>query len=441
LTIKVECTLISVPIEGEIMFSVKKKVSYQFYDDFCIIIDHAKSCDYKLNSVASSIFKKIVSKQKEFVSDELEFIDELIEAGIVSRDGDSYDQEEVEYEKRSGLNSSVWEELNEYAAHYLIPVSAIAELTYNCPLECRHCYIDRSEVKKNEELSLLQYMDFIDQFRELGGLYLTLTGGDPFLHRDFEEIFNYARTKKIAVSIMSSGFNCDPEMIKRMAGKGVESFQLSIYGHNSKIHDSFTGIPGSFEQAVNTLRTFKQNGVYVQAAVIVTNQNIDSFDEIITFLENEKIRYVLNHNIFPKRNGDKTVQGLNITKEQLQNCLNKTGVPGKPRLFEKKDNDPVCNTARSLFSINPVGTIYPCIEIRIPAGSIKNEQLDKIWNKSKILNQLRNIKIRDLEDCPQCKLREFCNRCTGTALKEGLSIAGHSNFDCLFAEIKSNAKI
>ncbi len=422
------------------MFSVREKISYQFYDDFCIIIDHAKSCDYKLNREASSIFKKIVSEQKEFAPDEVEFIDQLIDAGIVSGNCESHDQDEIEYEKKSSLNSSVWEELNEYASENLIPISAVAELTYSCPLNCEHCYIDRSEVKKEEEMSLSQYRGFIDQFRELGGLYLTLTGGDPFCHKDFEEIFNYARSRKIAVSVMSSGMDCNDKLIERMSQKGVESFQLSIYGHNRDIHDSFTGKPGSFEKAVNTLKTFKRNGAYVQAAVIITRHNIDYFDEIITFLENEEIRYVFTYNIFPKRDGDKTVQALNITKEQLKKCLNKTGFLGKPRLKGKKNNDPVCNTARSLFSIDPKGTVYPCVELRASSGFLKNDIFKNIWVNSEVFNNIRSIKFGDIEDCPDCNLKDSCNRCSGLAWKEGFPVTGHSPEDCLHAQVRSEIK-
>lgn len=419
------------------MFNIAKKISYQFYDDFCVILNHADGNDYRLNSSGAEIFRKTTDNSSSFSAEELEFIEDLISAGIVFRDDEIIETMDMDFPQNGGINSSIWNELTEFASQNIIPVSAILELTYRCPVNCVHCYIDRSSVTSENELSFEKYAEFIDDFRSLGGLYLVLTGGDPLLHKDFEKIFNYARKKHIAVSIMSSGVNSDPNLLERISRLGIMSFQASIHGHNSEIHDKFAGVPGSFEKTLATLRFLKKRGVFIQVAVIINRQNIEFFDEIINLLENEKINYVFNFEMFQKRNGDPFPVSLNISEDQLKSCLQKTGNLGKPRLADKKPEDPQCNAARSLFSINPAGTVFPCLELRIPAGSIKDSTLGEIWNKSKVLNEIRNIKFKDLTDCPTCEFKNFCNRCPGAATREGLKITEHSSTDCAFAKTTS----
>lgn len=421
------------------MFFIGRKTSYQLYDDFCVIINHNDGSDYKLNKSAAEIFKKIESGHIDFSSEELEFIDELISAGVVF-DGEETENNSDALLESSGLESSVWSELNEFASLNIIPVTATLELTYRCPVNCIHCYIDRSAVVVENELSFKEYVRFIDEFRSMGGLYLILTGGDPFLHRDFEKIFNYARSKHIAVSVMSSGYGCDKPLLKRISNLGLMSFQATLHGHNNSIHDRFTKVDGSFEKTLDTLRTMKGLGVYVQAAVSINTNNIKHFNQIISFLESEKMNYVFNYEMLPKRTGDKSPAELNISENELSECYSKTGISQKHRLSGKLPDDPPCNAARSLFSIDPSGRVFPCIELRVCAGDIKNGSFLDIWKNSTVLNDIRHLKFKDLSVCSKCELKDMCNRCPGNSLREGLDITDHSARDCFYAGINSQVK-
>ncbi|MGI6393717.1 MAG: radical SAM/SPASM domain-containing protein [bacterium] len=416
------------------MFKVSKKISFQFYKDFCIILNHADSSDYKLNLSGSSIFKKIADGISDFSQEELLFVEELVSVGIVEKEGKLIQLQNLEEQK--GIESSVWEELLEYGEKNLVPISGVIELTYDCPLSCLHCYINKLEVKANERLHFDEYAKFIDEFKKLGGLYLVFTGGDPLLHEDFEKIFNYAREKNIAVSIMSSGWTNDFELLKRTSKKGIVSFQASLHGHNSEIHDKFTRKKGSFDSVMKVLRFLKKEGVFVQAAVPVTTENILFFDEICSFLKNEKIVHVFNYDIFEKRNGDKSPLKFNVSREQIKECYKKTAFFSKSRLAEKKEDDSPCSAARAQFSLNPSGVLFPCLEIRIPAGNIKEKSFEELWKNAPFFNEIRALKFKDLFECPKCDAKNFCDRCVGKSLREGLDLTGHSLTDCLFAALK-----
>lgn len=420
------------------MFRISKLVSFNSYPDMFIVIDHADGSDYELNSAAAAIFKKIEKNEQNYSEGELEFIEDLINAGIVFKDGGK--EPYPSCKDIRNLESPLWKKLTANCSENIIPLSAVLELTYRCPVECIHCYIDRSAVSLNEEMSFKDYSKFIDEFRSMGGLYIVLTGGDPFLHGDFEKIFNYARERHIAVSVMSSGCCCDIELLKRMSNLGIMSFQASIHGHTAATHDSFTGIRGSFERTVGTLRYLKDSGVYVQAAVIVNRRNIDHFDDIVRLLDHERISYSFNFEMFPKRNGDRSPVELNAGYENILECLLKTGDPGMPRLAGKNHDDPPCNAARSVVSVDPSGDVFPCIEIRKCAGNIKNSAFSDIWSSSAVMENIRDLRISDLSGCPECSLREFCDRCHGNALRNKLEITDHSRSDCIFAELRKTVR-
>jgi len=408
-------------------------ISYRRYDDFFIVLDHRSGREYKLNSVGGTIIENIDQGKDSGIDCNSQFIQTLRNAGIVKGDQNKNSTPDKNIDRNK--SDTVFDELVVYASQKSVPISAILELTYRCPLNCSHCYVDRSEVDEARELHKETYFKFIDDFRKLGGIYVVLTGGDPLLHKDFEPIFNYLRSKRIAVSIMSSGFSSDYALLKRVAARGVSTFQVSIHGHNAEIHDSFTGVKGSFDSAMKTLRFMKKEGVAIQAAISVNTNNVNFFSQILDFLKNEQVEAVMNYEMFPKRNGDCSPAKLNISKEELLNCMKIANKEISSRLKNKGPNDPPCNSARALFSLDPAGNIFPCLEIRQKAGNIKNEKLTSIWNNSEILNEIRNIKVKDLKECLDCDDKDFCNRCHGSALKRDLSILDHSKFDCICANL------
>lgn len=412
--------------------TISAQISYHRYDDFFIVLDHRSGREYRLNSDGGAVIENIDQGKESENKNNSEFIQALKKLGIVESDcAGSLADNKIVAEKE---NNSVFDELIVYAAEKMIPVSTIVELTYRCPLNCTHCYIDRSEVPPKDELKKEDYFKFTDEFHALGGIYAILTGGDPLLHKDFESIFNYFRAKRIAVSIMSSGFNADRKLLARIAKKGISTFQVSIHGHNSEIHDNFTGVAGSFDSAVSTLRTMRDLGVSVQAATSVNKKNINFFKDILDFLKAEQIEAVINYEMFPKRNGDTSPVDLNISEDELLNCLKIANKDVNSRLNGKGPDDFPCNAARSLFSLNPAGDIFPCLEIRKKAGNIKNEKLEHIWKNSSTLQTIRKIKLRDLKDCPDCKYRNYCSRCHGNALKNSLEITDHSDKECVMAK-------
>ncbi len=409
------------------------QISFAIYEDSAFIFDHLTKNEYRLNSAAGKILKKIEDKNEIFTAEETEFIESLEKLGIIA--SEKYSTSENNKANVTDDEKSVFDELIDYAAQNIIPASATFELTYKCNLNCIHCYIDKKEEEK--ELSAKKIKNIITEFRNLGGAYITFTGGDPLLKKDFEEIFNFTRDKHIAVSILSPCWNAEETMLKRIAAKGLFTFQLSFYGHNAEIHDRFTAKKGSFEKTLASARLLKKLGVTVFAAVTVSRENIRYFDEIISFLKKENFRYHFNFNIFRKRNGDMSPEKLNISEYELKEVLSEIKPNPKGRLSCLKPEDAPCNAARSMFALDPFGNIYPCLEIREICGSLKESSLKEIWEQSPKLNEIRNIRFDELDDCFECKFRDSCNRCSGTALKEGLSIKNHSETDCIYAKIIS----
>lgn len=416
-------------------YTLSDYISFRNFRDFCILIDHFSKNSFKMNHSAGLILEKIKRQKTDFSGEELDFIKILEDHHIIKTKTLPEEEESRKISLKSRKQKqTILNDLQTYAQQNIIPLNCEIELTHRCPLGCKHCYLASETPLKNEELTTNQIKNFISELAKLGGLFLTFTGGEPFLRDDFEEIFDYARKEMFAVSILTSGINYDSDKLKRIADKVPDSVQVSIHGYDEKTHDYFTGVKGSFTSAIKTLETLKDLNVQVLAAVSVHKMNFDYADKIFAMLKSKNIEYNINLNMLPQISHRKT-SDLQLGKEEISYIATKYLKRKHFRNAGLKHDDFICSAGRSTLALDPYGNIFPCVLLRENSGSIKKSPLAETWNDSDILNNIRNLRFRDLKDCPDCQLSSSCNRCSGLAFLSGFKITNHSKLDCIQASV------
>jgi radical SAM protein with 4Fe4S-binding SPASM domain len=137
----------------------------------------------------------------------------------------------------------------------------------------------------------------------------------------------------------------------------------------------------------------------------------------------------------PRRSGAPTPQALTVDEVGLARALAAFPSAATPRMAGLGPGDRPCGAGADVLSIDPFGAVHPCLQLRVPAGSIRERPLAEIWSGSEVLRDLRRVTVADLADCPTCASRAWCNRCAGFARAEGLSALDHCSFDCLQARV------
>ena len=83
-----------------------------------------------------------------------------------------------------------------------IPLSVQLDLTYRCNERCVHCYLDHDD---HGEMTTAEIKDLLDQMAEAGVFYLTISGGEILMRRDFFEILEHARARTFCVKLKTNG--------------------------------------------------------------------------------------------------------------------------------------------------------------------------------------------------------------------------------------------
>lgn len=424
-------------------YTLSPKISYQTLPGMAALLDHASHEVHTLNLEAGRLLARLDRGEPPADEDEGEFAEQLVELGIAARAGDPFTEPQGADDSGKGDDDddeSPLAELNAHAAEHLVPLHLQLELTHRCPLSCRHCYLGgacgRGEAA--DELTSAEIVTLLDSARALGSLFLVLTGGEPLLRPDLEQVVLAARDRRLAVSLNTSGWGHDPAMLGRLAGRGLDTVQVSLYGPDAASHDAMTRMDGSFQQALGCLRAARDLGVRALAAVTPTTMAPpDAPARLADRLGREGLGAVLGLYMQPRRDGDASPQEMTLDADGLRRVLGSFSPGAAPRMARICAGDRPCGAGANTVSVDPTGGIYPCLPLRLRLGSIREQPLEEIWSDSPDLARLRGLTLADLEQCAGCELRFHCNRCAGFALAEGKGLTGHSGFDCLMAEVLS----
>lgn len=94
-----------------------------------------------------------------------------------------------------------------------------------CNLSCAYC---NEYDKVSAPVSTQEMLRRIDLLARLGTQIITISGGEPLLHPDLDEILRAIRSHDIIATIITNGYLLTPERIERLNKAGLEHLQISI---------------------------------------------------------------------------------------------------------------------------------------------------------------------------------------------------------------------
>src|SRR6185369_9166950 len=108
------------------------------------------------------------------------------------------------------------------------PLWLLAELTYRCPLHCAFCYNPLDYTKGGAELSTAEWVRVLREGRALGAVQLGLSGGEPLVRDDLEELVVEARRLGFYSNLITSGVGLNEKRIRAFKDGGLDHIQLSF---------------------------------------------------------------------------------------------------------------------------------------------------------------------------------------------------------------------
>ncbi len=301
------------------------------------------------------------------------------------------------------------------------PYTLIAELTYRCPLRCVYCSNPLDYARHDEELPTATWLRVFEEAEELGVVQLNLTGGEPLIRSDLEEMIEKAEALDLYTNLITSGIPLAEERLARFRDLGLDNVQLSIQDVKPVESDRIAGLR-SFERKLQVARWVKNLGLPLTINTVLHRDNLDHVAEVIALaeelsadrLELANTQYlgwalVNRKALLPSREQLERAREVALAaRERLKGRMEVLFVyPDYYRDFPMSCMD---GWGRRFILVSPGGLALPChVAHSIPGltfEKVGTRPLAEIWASPKGLGHFRGHSWMP-EPCQSCERRDI----------------------------------
>jgi Y-X(10)_GDL-associated radical SAM protein len=323
-----------------------------------------------------------------------------------------------------------------------IPVHVVWEITLACNLKCQHCGSRAGRPRPNE-LSTEECIEVVDQLARLGTREISLIGGEAYLRKDWTEIVRAIRGHGIYCAMQSGARNLTAARIAEAVAAGLQGLGVSIDGL-PELHDELRGVPGSYEMAIQALKTAKAAGLRTSVNTQIGARTVEQMPAIMDrIIAAGATHWQLQLTVAMGNAVDNDV--LLLQPYQLLDLMpllarlyhqgmdrgllmvpgNNIGYFGPYEHFwrtlgQEYSHWTGCSAGQTVIGLESDGTVKGCpslATVGYAGGNIRDLSLEEIWNSSEAIHFGRLRSVDDLWGfCRTCYYAEVCRGgCTWTA--------------------------
>lgn len=348
-------------------------------------------------------------------------------------------------------------------------------ITYLCSSKCTMCNIwqkyKEDPHKNKEELNVQEIREAFSRSKILKKARIILiTGGEPFLKRDFSDIILFFNELNPAASIIIASNGLSPDLIsdklrnvrqslvKRGNKDTVIGVGVSLDGME-ETHDKVRGIKGSFKNALKTVEVIRNiEGIFTGLSFTFTPENFKEFYSVRELAKEMKLgltfqfaqtsgHYYENKDIHFSWNQKQIDEVRDILKKtRYFDVIRKgffdygTSQALKDRLLSynrfflehvleyqlHQERHFNCFSGTHSCFLDPYGNVYPCITLEKNMGNIREQNFDNLWKSPRADEIRKNISQRQCHCCSFCDIPNSLprNLCVITSNLKNMLMSG-----------------
>ncbi|MBI5486987.1 MAG: radical SAM protein [Deltaproteobacteria bacterium] len=346
------------------------------------------------------------------------------------------------------------------APHRPPPRFCVWELTLACDARCIHCG-SSAGAPRPAELDTPEALALCDALADLGVPHVTLSGGEPLLRPDWEQLAARLVARDVAVELISNGLALDDDVARRIARSGVRSVTLSIDGPEA-IHDALRGVRGAFSRAVAAAARLRRQGLPVGAATQINARNIDRLEELELALcdagfQGWQLQLTMPHGRCAEH-ADLVVPPAAVLRivDFVLAARARRKLPAyaadnigwmlrcEPLLRSRKDPPesfyPGCQAGLGVIGLASDGTVRGCLSLppAFDEGNVRDRPLAAIWHDESLFAFNRRFRASDLTGaCAECP---FARVCRGGCKSLAVAVTGGASENPYCARLSSSTE-
>ena len=184
--------------------------------------------------------------------------------------------------------------------------NATIEIINTCPFKCDHCFVSN----KKEILNLENFQNLINQLIKLDYNEILITGGEPFLHNSFVDIYLSAKKNGFLVTINTNGYLLNEMLLNLFIEYKPRNIELSIYGYDNKSYYNFTHTKRAFNIINNNIDKLIDYSINLNLKTVLTKKNKNYLYKLKSYAKEKNLPFRYDYIIFP--NQDNICQNMQM---------------------------------------------------------------------------------------------------------------------------------
>lgn len=316
-----------------------------------------------------------------------------------------------------------------------VPHVVAWNLTRRCNLECAHCYISAGPRESAaSELDTATCLRIIDEILAVNPApMLILSGGEPLLRDDLEEIAAYGARRGATVVVGTNGTRLTPERIAALKAAGVRGVAVSIDSLRPSYHDNFRHGKGSLADTTAALGRLREQRLDFIIQTTVTRGNRAELPRLVAWSADQgAVSFNCYFLVSTGRGASLTDLSAADYEAVLADLARwqreyrgrmlvraKCAPHFMRHVYQADPESPIlnyetrCPCGTQYCRITPDGRLTPCPYLPEVAGDLTRQSFGEIWRSAPLFRRLREGALGG--KCGRCEYRKLCGGCRARA--------------------------
>lgn len=319
-----------------------------------------------------------------------------------------------------------------------LPIAGNFELTARCNFNCPMCYVHMSEEEveaAGKELTAEQWISIAETAKNKGMVFVLLTGGEPFVRKDFFEIYGAMKKMGLMVSINSNGSMLEERILEQLLADPPFRINISLYGGCNETYKNMCGLP-MYEKVLKNIVTLKEHGIDVRINLSITPYNCQDIEKIYEIVKTHNIQVKASSYMYPPARLNKELEGyrnrlspkdsakyivkwdmLRFSKDEFAKraeAMKEYMNVDEEECSVDMEEGVRCRAGSSSFWLTWDGQMRPCGMMPGPTAYPLETGFDAAWEEIR----KATAKIRQPSKCTACPKKEVCGACAAVCIAE-----------------------
>ena len=263
--------------------------------------------------------------------------------------------------------------------------------------------------RQGQLLSAGQWLELARQAREMGTLYLTLTGGEPLLYPEFWELYEALNQMGFLITLLSNGSLIDEGAMERLRRCGMpHAVKLTLYGASDGAYRRVCGVEDGFSRVERGISLLQSSGVPLYLTSTVVRENAGDLQAMYDFARRKGIPF--QHSLSVVQSARGAVNTAAQSRFALADFPQELSLEALERCRFPTSGAPfaLCGNYRSALWLTWNGRLQGCAFLSRPSEPWQGD-LRSAWKA--LLDRLEEI--QNPAECASCRWKAFCQRCPG----------------------------